>query len=281
MSAEFNASAFQIAASLFDELSKGNPKPVSINFGLAPLDQAFGEGLRPGSLTLLGARPRMATTQFLAQIALHTARQGHRVTVLTGRETPEEWIWRCLSLLSGERLTPGSSRSWGEDELVRHAATLKELDLPLELRAGEEGSDSLAALLDERAPPRLLIVDDPEEAGQWARAEVKHSLAARGCACLASASVIAGVDRRANKRPGFADLKIRDRALENIDCVIHLYRDERYNPDSPDRGRVECYSSLNRMGEEFNACLDYTSSGAFNVFDPARHQEKCYSWLER
>jgi replicative DNA helicase len=48
-----------------------------------------------------------------------------------------------------------------------------------------------------------------------------------------------GVETRANKRPTLSDLRGSGGIEQDADVVLGVYRDDYYDPDSPDRGTAE------------------------------------------
>ena len=65
---------------------------------------------------------------------------------------------------------------------------------------------------------------------------------------VALAQVNRGVEQRANKRPGMGDLKDSGTIEQEADVIITLYRDDVYDPDSPDKGTAELDVMKNRHG---------------------------------
>jgi replicative DNA helicase len=68
-----------------------------------------------------------------------------------------------------------------------------------------------------------------------------------------------GLEMRADKRPMLADLRESGSIEQDADVVMFLYRDEMYNPDSPDIGTAEVLVTKHRSGPTGKAKLAYLS----------------------
>lgn len=234
--------------------------------GYLDLDQQLA-GLQPSSLIIVGARPSMGKTSFALGMAAHAAMEAQVPVLFFSLEMGHSEITQRL-LCSEARVDATRMRNGRLNESdwpkISHAigrlgeAPIYVDDNPnltvMEVRAKARRLKSRLGGLG------LIVVDYLQLMSGRSTAEnrqVEVSEISRNLKILArelEVPVVAlsqlsrNLEMRADKRPLLADLRESGSLEQDADVVLFIYRDEVYNPDSPDRGTAEIIVSKHRNG---------------------------------
>ncbi|MEW8048962.1 MAG: DnaB-like helicase C-terminal domain-containing protein [Candidatus Thiodiazotropha endolucinida] len=257
-SRRYSFSLSDATRAFYDEVESSDQGVTS---GLEGMDKLLG-GFRKGDFYVVGARPAMGKTALMLNFSLASsapcgvvsAEQGH--TQIAGRNMAimskvNAWALRNNIL---------SEASWGRVGDVTRK--LKEMPYYIYDKAAPSIMDVVrqARAWKHKHQIRVLYVDYIQRIKATDRTVKKHEQVEEICQGLkelareldipvvAMAQVNREVEKRANKRPCMADLKDSGAIEQEADCIVMLYRDEVYNPDTPDKGVAELNIEKNRHG---------------------------------
>jgi replicative DNA helicase len=271
---------------------RDNPSDITgIPTGFHDIDQKT-SGLQEGDLVVIAGRPSMGKTAFALNIGEHVAVENRLpVAVFSMEMAGTQLAARMLGSigrLDQHKLRTG--RLSDEDWSKLTNAVGKLHDAPIHI-------DETAALnaLELRARARrlhrqygklgLIIVDYLQlmsastqgENRATEISEISRSLKALAkelhVPVVALSQLNRSLEQRPNKRPVMSDLRESGAIEQDADLILFIYRDEVYNPDSPDKGKAEIIIGKQRNGPigsvdltflgQYTRFENYASSGSF------------------
>lgn len=251
--------------------------------GFSALDDKI-EGLVPGQLIILAARPAMGKTSLALNIAQNVSEEyQEHVLVFSLEMMHKELTERLISTEASVNSKKFKSRDFSADELVRVGRAAKkcsELKLILDDYSGSTIHRIKNQSLRHKAKYgklRMVVIDylqliPYEESKKGNKADDIGNLTRSlkllskelGCPIICLSQLNRGVESRENKRPNLADLRDSGAIEQDADMVWFIYRDEVYNPDTKAPREAEVIISKNRGGETGIAKLSW--KGEFTKF---------------
>jgi len=233
--------------------------------GFADLD-ALTNGLHPGQMVVIAARPAMGKSALALDIARAASVQSGLTAVLFSLEMSRNEI--TMRLLSAEARVPLQAMrtgQLGEDDWTRLARRMSEVvDAPLFIDDSPNMSmmeiRSKCRRLKQRHDLRLVVIDylqlmsSPKrvENRQQEVSELSRSLKLLAkelnVPVVALAQLNRGPEMRTDKRPLLADLRESGSIEQDADVVILLHREDAYERESPRAGEADLIVAKHRNG---------------------------------
>lgn len=272
--------------------SRDNSSDVTgVASGFTDLD-SMTSGLQPGELIIVAGRPSMGKTAFAINIAEHVALEGGKPVAIfsmemggiqlamrmigsvgklnqhdlrTGRLQEDDW----------PRLTHALGRLNDAAIYIDETAALNSLELRSRARRLHRQNNGLGLIIIDY----LQLMSSPSSKASENRAteisEISRSL--KGLAKELQVPVMAlsqlnrSLEQRPNKRPMMSDLRESGAIEQDADLILFIYRDEVYNPDSPDKGKAEIIIGKQRNGPIGK--VELTFRGEYTRFDNFAHTQ--------
>jgi replicative DNA helicase len=251
--------------------------------GLTDLDEKT-SGLQPSDMIVLAARPGMGKTSLALNIAENVAVEaGLPVAVFsmempgaqlatrflssvgridqhkirTGKLTDEEW----------QRLTYALGKLHEAPIFIDETPGLNPTDLRARCRRLHRQCGRLGLIVIDY----LQLMTSRKESDNRSAELSEISRSVKSLAKELHVPIIAlsqlnrSLEQRPNKRPVASDLRESGAIEQDADIIMFIYRDEIYNPDSPDKGMAELIISKHRNGS--TGTIRMTFLGEFTRFE--------------
>ncbi len=233
--------------------------------GYTDLDELL-SGLQKSALYIVGARPAMGKTAFGLGLASHVAQHGHQPVLVFSLEMGHaELTQRILSSEARVDSTKIRTGRLAEADWAKIGKAIGRLEVPLFL-----DDNPRVTVMEIRAKARrikakygglaLIVVDYIQlmsgggvaENRQLEISEISRNLKILAreleVPIVALSQLSRQLEARSDKRPMLQDLRESGSLEQDADVVMFLYRDEVYNPESPDKGSAEVIVAKHRSG---------------------------------
>ncbi len=223
-------------------------------------------GLQPGDLVIVAARPSMGKTTFAMNIAEHAALKSKAPVAVFSMEMPgDSLVMRMLASLCRVELQKIRTGRLDDEDWPRLTGTMNlmsQAPLFIDDSPGLSPSEmrARARRLKREHGLGLIVVDYlqlMQVPGFKENRTAEISEISRGLKSMAKeleVPVIAlsqlnrSLEQRPNKRPVMSDLRESGAIEQDADLIVFIYRDEVYNPDTPDKGTAEIIIGKQRNG---------------------------------
>lgn len=246
-------------------------KRVEAGDAISGLSTSFHEideqtsGLHPADLVIVAGRPAMGKTTFAINIGEQVALRGGRVMIYSFEMPAEQLFQRKLASIGSINYKHIKNGKLTELETGRFASTVKKisnLDIDIDDSSGLDIHELRKRILQHNREKKLdlVIIDYLQLMKMGGGSDNKSSqigditTALKGLAKDLGIPIILlsqlnrSLEQRPNKRPIASDLRESGSIEQDADIIFFVYRDEVYNPNSPDVGIAEIIIGKQRSG---------------------------------
>lgn len=268
-----------------DELySRENQNDITgVPTGFADLDKMT-SGLQPGDLIIVAGRPSMGKTAFSINIGEHVAiESGLPVAVFSMEMGGAQLAMRMLGsvgrldqhrLRTGRlndedwpRLTHAIQKMNDAQLYIDETPALNSIELRARARRLSRQCGKLGLIVIDYL--QLMSANSSGENRATEISEISRNLKGLAkelnCPVIALSQLNRSLEQRPNKRPVMSDLRESGAIEQDADVILFIYRDQVYNPDSPDKGTAEIIIGKQRNGPIGNVRLTFI--GEYTKFE--------------
>jgi replicative DNA helicase len=234
--------------------------------GFTDLDEMT-SGLQPTDMMVIAGRPGMGKTTFALNVAEHVAVEcGLPVAVFSMEMPGTQLAMRFISSvgrLDQHRLKTGKLNDEEWQRLTFALGKLHEAPIYIDESPGLNPTDLRARarrLYRQCGKLGLIVIDyiqlmtslrqSDNRAAELS--EISRSIKSLAkelhVPIMALSQLNRSLEQRPNKRPVMSDLRESGAIEQDADMIMFIYRDEIYNPDSPDKGAAELIIGKHRNG---------------------------------
>ncbi len=268
--------------------NQDNPSDITgLATGFADLDEKT-SGLHPGDLIIVAGRPSMGKTAFSINIAENVALDsGAPVAIFSMEMGGTQLAMRMLGsvgkidqhkLRTGKlrdddwpRITHAVSRLNDAPIHIDESAALNTLELRARARRLHRQYGKLGLIVIDYI--QLMSANSSGENRATEISEISRSLKALAkeleVPVIALSQLNRSLEQRPNKRPIMSDLRESGAIEQDADLILFIYRDEVYNPESPEKGTAEIIIGKQRNGPIGTVRLTFI--GEYTRFESFAH----------
>jgi replicative DNA helicase len=242
-------------------------------------------GLQPSTLNIVGARPAVGKTAFGLGLATHIAKHDGRPALVFSLEMGHaELTQRILASEAKVDSTKLRTGKLSESDWSKIGLAVGRLEVPLFLDDNPQVTvmeirSKARRIKSQHGGLAVIVIDYLQlmsghgrpENRQLEVSEISRNLKVLAreleVPIVALSQLSRNLETRSDKRPMLADLRESGSLEQDADVVMFLYRDEVYNPDSPDKGSAEVIVAKHRSGPIGTKRLVYL--GQYTRFDNA------------
>ena len=256
----------KLALDRIDELFSSDSHITGIATGLDDFD-SMTAGMQRGDLIIVAGRPSMGKTTFAMNIAEHVAIQENKPVAVFSMEMPgDSLVLRMLASLgridstrvrTGKlndedwpRITSAINLISNSPMFIDDTGSLSPADMRARARRLTREHGELGMIVIDYM--QLMQVPGSSENRATEMSAISRSLKAMAkelnVPVVALSQLNRNLEQRPNKRPMPSDLRESGSIEQDADVIVFIYRDEVYNPESPDKGTAEIIIGKQRNG---------------------------------
>ena len=246
---------------------RDNPSEITgVSTGFMDLDDKT-SGLQASDMLIIAGRPSMGKTSFALNIAEHVAVEQHLPVAIFSMEMPGTQLATRFIASVGridmqkirngrlsdddwQRLTMAMQKLYDAPLYIDEPPGLNPIDLRARARRLARQCGKLGLIIIDY----LQLMNGTRDADNRATelSEISRSVKALAkelrVPIVALSQLNRSLEQRPNKRPVMSDLRESGAIEQDADIIMFIYRDEVYNPDSPDKGSAELIIGKHRNG---------------------------------
>ena len=277
-----------VLAKVFEKIDhlyhRDNPSDITgVPTGYTKLDEMT-SGLQAGDLIIVAGRPSMGKTALALNFAQHIAvDNGLPVAIFSMEMSSTQLAQRMLGSIA--RVDQHKMRTGRLNDLewsnlsdamgklhetpiyIDETGALTALELRARARRLKRQFSSLGMIVVDYL--QLMSASQQGENRATEISEISRSLKAMAkelqVPVVALSQLNRALEQRPNKRPQMADLRESGAIEQDADVILAIYRDEVYNPDTPDKGTAEVIILKQRNGPIGTARMTFL--GQFTRFE--------------